>query len=135
MIRKIFPLVAIVVLMTGALMAQDKTVTLDGYLIDNACAATATAEKPLGTWVKDHPPSCATMEDCEKSGYAVYADNKLYKFDAGGNASAKELLKATKSKKGLRIKVEGTVDGDTIKVTKLTEYTAEGASEGKKPKP
>ena len=135
MIRKIFSLVAILALMAGALIAQDKTVTLDGYLIDNACAATATAEKPLGTWVKDHPPSCATMEDCEKSGYAVYADSKLYKFDAAGNTSAKELLKATKSKKGLRIKVEGTIDGDTIKVTKLTEYTAEGASEGKKPKP
>ena len=75
------------------------------------------------------------MDDCEKSGYAVYADSKLYKFDEAGNTSAKELLKTTKSKKGLHVKVEGTVDGDTIKVTKLTEYTAEGASEGKKPKP
>jgi type 1 fimbria pilin len=135
MIRKIFPLVAILALMAGALIAQDKTVTLTGYLIDNACAVSHTTEKPLSTWVKDHPASCATMEDCEKSGYAVYADNKLYKFDEAGNASAKELLKVTKSKKGLHIKVEGTVDGDTIKVTKLTEYTAEGASEVKKPKP
>jgi len=32
-------------------------------------------------------------------------------------------LKATKSKKGLHVKAEGTVDGDTLKVTKLTEVT------------
>jgi hypothetical protein len=126
MIRKIFPLAVILALMAGALIAQEKTVTLDGYLIDNACAATATADKT-------HPVSCATMDNCEKSGYAVYADNKLYKFDDAGNTSAVELLKTTKSKKGLHIKVEGTVDGDMVKVTKLSEYTAEGASEIKKP--
>jgi hypothetical protein len=123
MIRKIFPLVVVLALMAGALIAQDKSVTLTGYLIDNACAATATAEKPLGTWVKTHEISCATMENCEKSGYAVYAGDKLYKFDAAGNTSAAALLKTTKTKKGLQVKVEGTVDGDTVKVTKLTEVT------------
>lgn len=133
MIRKVFPLIVVLALMAGALIAQDKTVTLTGYLIDNSCAASATAEKPLGSWVKTHPTSCAKMEACEKSGYSIFADNKLYKFDDNGNNSAEELLKNTKSTKGLNIKVEGTVDGDTVKVTKLTEYTSEGASEGKKP--
>ena len=123
MIRKALPLVVVLALMAGALIAQDKSVTLTGYLIDNACAASATADKPLGTLVKTHPTSCAKMEACEKSGYAVFADNKLYKFDDNGNNSAEELLKNTKSTKGLHIKVEGTVDGDTIKVTKLTEVT------------
>jgi hypothetical protein len=61
------------------------------------------------------------MESCEKSGYAVFAGDKLYKLDDSGNASAADLLKNTKSKKGLHVKVEGTVDGDTVKVTKLTE--------------
>ena len=64
------------------------------------------------------------MEACEKSGYAVYAKDKLYKFDDAGNASAAEIIKNTKSKKGLHVKVEGTVDGDTIKVTKITEVTS-----------
>jgi hypothetical protein len=108
--------------MTAALIAQDKTVTLDGYMIDNACASSDKAKDK--TWIKTHSTSCATMEACEKSGYAVYAKDKLYKFDDAGNASAAEIIKNTKSKKGLHVKVEGTIDGDTIKVTKITEVTS-----------
>lgn len=126
MTRKLLPLMAALalVLMAVALSAQDKTVTLDGYMIDNACASSHVTDKTFGTWIKTHATSCATMENCEKSGYAVYADDKLYKFDDAGNTSAEELLKNTKSKKGLHVKVEGTVDGDMIKVTKLTEVTS-----------
>src|SRR6267142_890997 len=121
MIRKVFPLVIAAALMAGVLFAQDKSVTLTGYLIDNSCAANHAKDKTFATWVKTHGTSCATMENCEKSGYAVFADDKLYKFDDNGNNSAAELLKNTKSKKGLHVTVEGTVEGDTIKVTKLTE--------------
>lgn len=123
MIRKVFPLIVGLALMAGALIAQDKSVTLTGYLIDNSCAASHATDKTFATWVKTHGTSCAMMEACEKSGYAVFADDKLYKFDESGNTSAEELLKNTKSKKGLHVKVEGTVDGDTVKVTKLTEVT------------
>jgi len=123
MIHKALPLVMVVALMAGALIAQEKSVTLTGYLIDNACAASHATDKTFGTWIKTHPTSCAQMESCEKSGYAVFANNKLYKFDESGNTSAEELLKNTKSKKGLHVKVEGTVDGDMVKVTKLTEVT------------
>ena len=123
MIRKMFPLVVVLAVMAGALMAQDKSVTLTGYLIDNACAANHASDKTFATWVKTHGTSWATMENCEKSGYAVFAGDKLYKFDDAGNTSAAELLKNTKSKKGLHVKAEGTVDGDTIHVTKLTEVT------------
>ena len=63
------------------------------------------------------------MEDCEKSGYAVYADSKLYKFDEAGNTRAKELLKTTKSKKGLHVKVVGTIEGETITVESISEVT------------
>ena len=129
MTRKLLPLLAALalVLMTAGLFAQDKTVTLDGYMIDNACAASHSTDKTFGTWVKTHGTSCAMMDSCEKSGYAVYADDKVYKFDDKGNDSAAELLKNTKSKKGLHVKVEGTLDGDTIKVTKLTEVTSQAS--------
>jgi len=123
MMRKAFPLVVLLAMMAGALMAQDKSVTLTGYLIDNSCAANHANDKTFATWVKTHGTSCATMDSCEKSGYAVFAGDKLYKFDDAGNSSAEALLKATKSKKGLHVKAEGTVDGDTLKVTKLTEVT------------
>lgn len=129
MTRKLLPLLAVLalVLMTAGMFAQDKTVTLDGYMIDNACASSHATDKTFGTWVKTHGTSCAMMDSCEKSGYAVYADDKVYKFDDKGNDSAAELLKNTKSKKGLHVKVEGTLDGDTIKVTKLTEVTSEAS--------
>jgi len=123
MMRKVFPLIVVLAVMAAALMAQDKTVTLTGYMIDNSCAANHANDKTFATWVKTHGTSCAMMDSCEKSGYAVFADDKLYKFDDAGNASAEALLKATKSKKGLHVKAEGTIDGDTLKVTKLTEVT------------
>src|SRR6266849_9726260 len=120
MIRKVFAL-TILVLMAGILFAQDKTVTITGNLIDNACAESA---KDLGMRAKNHSTSCAMMDGCEKSGYAVYAtDNKLYKLDNKGNDIAAGVLKNTPTKKGLKVSVEGTLDGDTIKVTKLTEVT------------
>jgi hypothetical protein len=109
--------------MSGALIAQDKTVTLTGYLIDNSCAAGHATDKTFATWVKTHGTSCSKMESCEKSGYAVFAGDKLYKLDDAGNTSAADLLKNTKSKKGLKVKAEGTVEGDTLKVSKLTEVT------------
>ncbi|MDX6576267.1 MAG: hypothetical protein QOE96_2220 [Blastocatellia bacterium] len=123
MMRRIFPLIVVLALMAGALIAQDKSTTLTGYLIDNSCAANHAADKTFATWVKTHGTSCATMESCEKSGYAVFAGDKLYKLDESGNTSAEALLKSTKSKKGLKVKAEGTIDGDTLKVTKLTEIT------------
>ena len=124
MIRKISAL-TIAVLMAGALFAQTKTVTITGNLIDNACAESA---KDLDARAKNHSTSCSMMDGCEKSGYAVYADKKLYKLDDKGNDIAADLLKNTKTQKGLKVTVEGTLDGDTIHVNKLTEVT--GASAG-----
>jgi len=114
--------IALSLAFAAMLYAQgEKSVKLNGYLIDNACAESS---KDLGTRAKNHSTSCALMDSCEKSGYAVYGeDNKLYKLDEKGNDSAADLLKNTKTKKGLKVAVEGTINGDTIKVTKLTEVT------------
>jgi hypothetical protein len=119
MIRKILAL-TVIALMASVLLGQQKTVTITGNLIDNACAESA---KDLDTRAKNHPTSCALMDKCQSSGYAVYADHKLYKLDDKGNDSAADLLKNTKTTKGVKVAVEGTVDGDTIHVTKLTEVT------------
>src|SRR5437762_13981447 len=112
MIRKI-SILTILVLAAAMLYAQgDKSVKISGYLIDNACAESA---KDIATRAKNHSTTCALMDSCEKSGYAVYAEDKLYKLDGKGNDSAADLLKNTKTKKGLKVAVEGTIDGDTIK--------------------
>jgi len=119
MIRKIIPfaLAMTVVVAAAALYAQEKPVTLTGYLIDNNCAAGKASDPST------HSTSCALMDSCEKSGYAVIADKKVYKLDDKGNDGAEDILKNTKATKGVRVTVEGTIDGDTIKVTKITEVT------------
>ena len=61
------------------------------------------------------------MPPCEGSGYAVYSEGKLYKLDEAGNKSATDLLKATETKMGVMVAVEGTLDGDTVHVSKITE--------------
>jgi type 1 fimbria pilin len=119
--RKILSL-TIVVLIASVLFAQEqKTVTITGNLIDNACAESA---KDLDAKAKNHPTSCAMMASCAQSGYAVYADHKLYRLDDKGNESAADVLKNSKTKNGVQVKAEGTLDGETLRVTKLTEVTA-----------
>src|SRR5437588_190762 len=76
--------IALSLAFAAMLYAQgEKSVKLNGYLIDNACAESS---KDLSTRAKNHSTSCALMDSCEKSGYAVYGeDNKLYKLDEKGN--------------------------------------------------
>jgi len=63
-----------------------------------------------------HSAKCAVA--CEDDGYGILtADGKFLKFDAAGNEKAVAALKDTKKTDHLRATVEGTLDGDQIKVT------------------
>jgi hypothetical protein len=106
------------------LYAQDsKAIKVTGFLIDNSCADSAKGE--LGTRAKGHAVSCALMDSCEKSGYSVVTDdNKRYRLNEKGEGMAAELLKNTKSTKGVKVALEGNSNGDVVDVTKLTEVTA-----------
>jgi hypothetical protein len=124
MTRKLFAFAGILAFLLVLQAQTPKAVTVEGYIIDNACAGDHAKEATFGERVKNHKTSCALMESCVASGYAVFtADAKLYKFDKEGNVMAVALLKETKTKAGVPIVVEGTIDGDTIKVTKITEKT------------
>ena len=123
MTRKTLLLGMILLLAGIALAREGKSVKLTGYIIDNACSARASSENGAEK-VKSHTVKCAMMPNCAKSGYAVFADNKLYKLDEAGNNKAAEILKNTKAEKGVRVSVEGTLDGDTLKVTSLSEVVS-----------
>ena len=107
----------------AVLYAQSsKPLTVTGHLIDNMCAESA---KELATRAKGHSTSCALMDSCEKSGYSlVTEDNKRYKLSEKGDGMAAELLKATKTTKGVKVTVEGNYNGSELDVTKMTEVTA-----------
>ena len=103
---------------------SSKSVTVTGYLIDNACAESA---KDLGPRAKGHSRSCALMDGCEKSGYSVVTDdNTRYKLTEKGDAMAAELLKNTKTEKGVKVTAEGNYNGSELDVTKLTEVMVKG---------
>lgn len=120
------------VLAAGAILAlavvlyaqNPKTEEITGYIIDNSCAGAHSKEPTFGDRVKKHSTSCALMPNCVGSGYAVFtADKKLYKLDKVGNAKAEALLRGTETKAGVAVVIEGTIAGDTIKVTKISEKT------------
>ncbi len=119
MFRKVSLAAAAVALAAVFVYAQgeQKTVKVTGYVIDNMCAGMHGSEDEA----KKHPNSCALMESCQKSGFAVVAGEKTYKLDAEGNRLAAEALKGAKTKRGLKVDVEGTLEGDTLHAEKLAE--------------
>jgi hypothetical protein len=118
--KKIFAIGIILLMASIALALEGKDVKLTGYVIDNACSARASGEGGADK-VKAHATKCALMPPCAKSGYAVYADGKLYKLDEAGNKQVAEILKSTKTEKGVSVSVEGTLDGETLHATKIEE--------------
>lgn len=71
-----------------------EAITLKGVIIDNQCA---TANKDdLANFVKTHAKQCALA--CAASGYAIFADGKLYAFDKDSSAKVEEFLKKEGSK-------------------------------------
>ena len=130
MARKLFA--ASLILTLAALVAfaqgESKTVKVRGHLIDNMCAGEAGEDKDYEAEAKGHSLSCALMPHCAKTGFAVAEGRKLYVLDDAGNKLADAALKATKapkSQKGLLVEAEGTLEGSTLKVTKLTEVAAQ----------
>ena len=124
MIRKISVL-GLVLLLAGVAVAarEGKSVKLTGYIIDNACSGRANGENGAEK-VKNHTVKCAQMPKCAESGYALFVDNKLYKLDAEGNKKAADVFKSTKLEKGLQVEIEGTLDGETLKVKSIKEVSS-----------
>ena len=128
MTRKIFA-VSLIMMLAGVLaFAQEKaaqTVKLTGYLVDNMCAkGHAEDGEGLSETAKGHPTACSLMPSCAATGYSLVVDKKVYKLDEAGNKSALAVLKATKATKGLQVEVEGTLDGNNVRATKVSEVKA-----------
>jgi hypothetical protein len=122
MTRKLFAFATVMAFAVVLYAQAEKTVKINGILVDNMCASAHAKDKNPASKAKNHKTSCALMPPCAGSGFAVLSeDGKLYKFDEAGNKNAEGLLKNTETKMGVTVAVEGTVKGDTIHVTKLAE--------------
>jgi hypothetical protein len=121
MTRKLFAFGTILAFAFVLYAQGDKQVKITGYIMDNACASGHVNDADFGERVKQHSTSCALSPNCAGSGYSVFSEGKLYKLDTNGNTRAEELLRDTETKNGVMVAVEGTLEGDTVKVSKLTE--------------
>jgi type 1 fimbria pilin len=118
-------ILALVMAFAGAAYAANKgkDVTLTGYVIDAACAAKHANDANVADEIKTHSKGCALSAGCVASGYKLYADGKLYTLDKAGSGKVEALLKSTSSEKGLQVKVEGSLDGDNLKVKSIAEVS------------
>lgn len=92
------------------------TMEMSGYIIDTKCA---TANKDhLEDFAKSHGKECALADACKASGYNLYSDGKLWKFDKKSSAKVAKFLE--KSDTTLHVKATVThMKGDNIKLVKI----------------
>ena len=103
----------------GMASAAEKamTMTMDGYILDTKCATANQAK--LAEFSPTHPKECAMAPDCHKSGYNLYSDGKLYKFDKKSNDKVYKFLEKADSK--LHVKAEVVHEkGDMLKLVSIT---------------
>ena len=95
--------------------AADKGTSFHGVLIDNACGAKKKTEADAA----GHTIACAKKSSCEESGYQLVSGSDHLKFDDKGNKLAKEYLAKNDKNDATKVTVEGTKDGDNLKVTSI----------------
>ncbi len=84
----------------------------DVPVVDKNCSS-KVAKAPDG-----HTRDCALK--CAMSGFGIItSDQKFLQFDDAGNKQITEALKASSKKDHLRVDVDGTVQGDTLKVNSV----------------
>lgn len=84
-------------------------VTIKGTIIDNMCAGSKKPEQ-LADFIKKHTKQCALALDCAASGYSIYADGKLTKFDKISNEMIETFLNKQNSKLDAEIVAKKTGD-------------------------
>ena len=117
-IFKAFLLLTIISMFAGQALAKGKKKTLDGYLVDIACANERSNE--LSTLGIVHTKQCLQMGPCSRSGYALLThDRKVIRFDAAGNQKASGVIASADQKNDFWIEVSGRINGDEIVVSQL----------------
>jgi hypothetical protein len=109
-VKKIVSLCVLLGLCTTSVLAVAETYNVP--VVDVNCSKKVAADPD------SHTRACALK--CEASGFGILTkDNRFLKFDAQGNTSTVDQLKASDKKDHLRADVSGDVEGDTLKVTSV----------------
>jgi hypothetical protein len=86
--------------------SSSEAVVLKGDIIDTMCAEAHAGD--LAGFVPTHSKQCALA--CVASGFELYSEGKLMKFDAASNAKIEEFLKKEDSKLQVSVSVQKTDD-------------------------
>ena len=116
--KRIFCLMVVLTFIASLGFAQKaatgiKVVTFKGDIIDNMCAGSQKREG-LAAFVKMHTKGCALMPACKASGYLLYSNGKLIKFDKESNAKIAEFLKKPDSKLAVVAEIKEGREGITL---------------------
>ena len=90
-----------------------ETMMLSGVIIDNTCAG--ANKDTLADFVKTHTKECALK--CIDSGYSIFANGKLSKFDKDSSVKVGEFLKNADSK--LEVSVTAKQVGDELSLVSI----------------
>ena len=90
--------------LVGLFSLAADVLSFKGEIVDNMCAA--ENKDNLAEFVKTHTKECALMSDCVASGYSIFADGKLHKFDQGSTKKIEEFLRKPARKLQADVKAE-----------------------------
>lgn len=93
-----------------------ETILLVGDIIDNLCVDMQTSEG-LPEFVKTHTKQCTLKPECVASGYSIFSDGKLYKFDKESNTKIEEFLKEEDSK--LQVSITAKKVGEELSLVSI----------------
>ncbi len=119
--KKLVLIIMAVCLVAGFAFAAETqasaTITVKGDIIDNLCAGSQKTPADLAAFVKTHTKQCTLMPQCAASGYSIFSDGKLSKFDKESNAKIEEFLKQADSK--LQVVVVAKKVGDELSLVSI----------------
>jgi hypothetical protein len=92
---------------------------IQGVVIDRNCAEDIL--KHGRQIILKQRRDCSLRKHYIRDGYGIVTDDqKFYRFDDAGNKKAQELLRNIPDKDNLKVIVSGDIDGDAIKVDRMS---------------
>ncbi len=95
---------ALLAALVGLFGLAADVLSFKGDIVDNMCAA--ENKDNLAEFLKTHTKECALMSDCVASGYSIFAEGRLYRFDQASSKKIEEFLRKTDSKLQVVVKAE-----------------------------
>lgn len=113
--RKLFSAVGLVL----ALACLSQAADLQGVIADWSCTENMVRNGREKVLRQDR--KCSLMRNFNREAYGLITeDKKFYRLDDPGNQHILQLLRNKPDKDNLKVVVSGDIQGDTIKVTKIS---------------